>query len=94
MHEAGTVWGTIVSRLLSSFQATLSEMSIIAQPETGGGRDVRLVSYVDPAKGAVASTRPMHLAFHLGDSFLNYHTCTPTLHVTCLSGFFGDLKLM
>lgn len=52
LHEAGNDCGTIVSRLLSSFQATLSEMSIIAQPETGGGRDVRLVSYVDPAKGA------------------------------------------
>mmetsp|Transcript_1741 Transcript_1741/g.5033 ORF Transcript_1741/g.5033 Transcript_1741/m.5033 type:complete len:554 (-) Transcript_1741:202-1863(-) len=60
-----------LNRLLSSFQATLSEMSIIAQPETGGGRDVRLVSYVDPAKGH--SDKQLHTELDLSsDLFLDF----------------------
>ena len=46
-------------RLLSSFQSSLSEITMIALPEGGGGggsggapaRDVKIRSYMDPAKG-------------------------------------------
>jgi len=47
----------LARRLLSSFQSSLSEITIIAMPESGPGgaptKDVKIRSYVDPAKGGL-----------------------------------------
>lgn len=43
-------------RLLSSFQSSLSEITVIALPDVGPGgsttNNVKIKSYVDPSKGA------------------------------------------
>lgn len=49
-------------RLLSSFQSSLSEITIIALPRSGPGgsstKDVKIKSYVDPSKGAAFCSSP------------------------------------
>lgn len=63
-----TVRADEMNRLLSSFQATLLETSIIARSGRIGGRDVRFVSYIDPTKGH--AERHVHTELDLSSDVL------------------------
>lgn len=58
-------------RLLSSFQSSLSEITVIALPDLGPGgsstNNVKIKSYVDPSKGALllVATKDHNLLHHL-----------------------------